>query len=257
MNESTRTLKQLPSPPGHFLLGHLPEFRRDRQSHRVLEKWAKECGDLYRIHFAGQGLLVSLNPDFNGAVLALRPETFTRLRKLTGVIREMGVVGAFNAEGEVWRQHRPPVSSALNVRKIRAFFPILQDKTTTLIRRLDQLALEAKPIPIQRECSAFTIDVTTAIAFGYHLDRINQQDDAFQQHLEVIFPMISRRVTTSFPYWRFYKSRQDRKLDAALQFVERTVHDCIAAARQRLADQPELQEKPGNLLEMLLTNQSE
>ncbi|MCB0644715.1 MAG: cytochrome P450, partial [Phaeodactylibacter sp.] len=42
-----------------------------------------------------------------------------------------------------------------------------------------------------------------------------------------------------------------------LQFVERTVHDCIAAARQRLADQPELQEKPGNLLEMLLTNQSE
>ena len=249
-------LKDLPSPKGHFLWGHLPAFRKGQNSHLVLEQWAKIHGDLFKIHFAGQPLIVSTNPQINQEILNRRPKEFRRLQKLTNVIREMGVVGVFNAEGEVWRTHRIPVASALNVRKINAFFPVLQQKTIELLERFKALANKDLSFNPQPFFSAFTIDVTTAIAFGYEMNRLKDQDDEFQRCLEIIFPMISKRVTAPFPLWRYWKRKADRELDQALSFIQRTVLMFIEDAKQRMWENPDLRLKPTNLLESLLADET-
>ena len=41
----------------------------------------------------------------------------------------------------------------------------------------------------------FTIDITTEIAFGHALNTIQDPDNQFQKHLEVILPMINERIT--------------------------------------------------------------
>ena len=116
---STKTLKtinDLPSPKGKLILGNLPEFKENNK-HRVFEKWAEECGDIYTISLAGKKFIVSLNPEFNGVVLKSRPEEFRRYGKINEVFVGLGIHGVFNAEGDDWHKHRKVAAEALNAKK--------------------------------------------------------------------------------------------------------------------------------------------
>jgi cytochrome P450 len=70
--------------------------------------------------------------------------------------------------------------------------------------------------------------------------------------LNQIFPMLTRRLTAPFPYWRWLRLPADRRLDRHLAAVSGSVADLIAAARERLSARPELRAAPENLLEALL-----
>ena len=251
------TVKDLPSPKGHFLLGHLPEFNKNNNKHQVLEGWARECGELFQINFAGTKIIVSTNPDFNHQILNLRPEKIIRLAKMSEIIRELGVTGTFNAEGATWRRHRPPISKALNVRKIKIFYPVLMEKTQNLLRKFQEYARANQEVSVQKELMLFTIDVTTKIAFGYDMDMINNQADAFQHHLESIFPMVNERISSPLPLWRWFKQKKDKELLKSIGIVEKTIHQFIKEAKTRLEQHPELKEKPTNLLESLLIENEE
>ena len=248
-------IKDLPTPKGHFLLGHLPEFNKTANKHQVLERWVEECGEVFRIHFAGIKLIVSANPELNHQILKLRPEKFRRLSKMAEIIREVGVISVFNTEGEAWRRHRPPIARALNVRKIKNFYPVLKDKTERILQKLETYVDAGQQVAVQEEFMLVTIDITTAIAFGYEMDMINQREDAFQSHLKTIFPMINERISTPLPLWRFLKREKDRKLEISLKVIEETVHRFINDARERIENNPELEENPTNLLESLLVEQ--
>lgn len=117
MSNSTQpqNIKDLPSPKGHFILGHLPQFNVPNK-HQVLERWVEECGDLFKINFVGKPFVVSANPELNSDILKMRPDGFRRFSKIDEILTEMGIVGVFNAEGDVWKRHRKPTSEALNLR---------------------------------------------------------------------------------------------------------------------------------------------
>lgn len=250
--KSLRQIKDLPSPKGSFLLGHLPQFKADNK-HQVLERWVKESGDLFQINFVGKKFVVSADPEMNQEILKLRPEKFSRFFKINEIMEEMGIVGVFNSEGETWKRHRKPTSEALNLKKVNGYYPIIQHKTAQLLQKWNTLT--NTPIDIQKELMKYTVDITTAIAFGYQLDTLNDQNDALQQHLEHIFPMINERITAPIPLWRYYKQQKDKDLATALEAIEKVVQRFIDEAKIRLADNPELQEKPTNFLEALICEQ--
>jgi len=247
-------IKNLPSPKGHFLLGHLPQFNVS-DKHLVLERWAEECGDLFKINFIGKEFVVSANHELNNEILKLRPEKFRRFSKINEILEEMGIVGVFNTEGDTWKRHRKPTSEALNLKKIKGYYPIINDKTQKLLNKWKQYANDRKQIDIQKEFVRYTIDITTSIAFGYQLDTINHKEDDFQKHLELIFPMINERITAPIPLWRLYKQKKDKALDKSLKEIERIVYKFIDRAKERLDKQPALKENPSNFLEALLIEQ--
>ncbi len=53
----------------------------------------------------------------------------------------------------------------------------------------------------------YTVDITTAIAFGYDMNTIEKEGDVLQDHLEKIFPMLNKRITSPIPMWRYIKSK--------------------------------------------------
>ncbi|MEP5341852.1 MAG: cytochrome P450 [Algibacter sp.] len=246
-------IKELKSPKGTFLLGHLSQFNTYNK-HQVLERWVEESGDLFKINFVGKEFVVSSNPDFNNKMLRARPESFKRFSKIDEILKEMGVDGVFNAEGSTWKRHRKPIVEALNVKNVKAFYPILVEKTTTIFEKFKNYAKEDHVIDIQKEFMRFTIDITTEIAFGYKLDTINNRSNDFQKHLEVIFPMINYRVTAPFPIWRYFKSKKDKVLDASLKAIESVIYEVIDNAKIRIEEQPKLKEQPSNFLEALLVD---
>ncbi len=256
MNKEQIKIKDLPSPKGAFLVGHLPQFNADNK-HQVLERWVEECGDLFKINFVGKAFVVSANPTINTEILKLRPEKFRRFSKIDEILKEMGVVGVFNAEGDTWKRHRKITAEALNAKKVRENYDVIVNKTNRLLEKFKGYSQNNKQIDIQKELMAFTIDVTTAIAFGYELDTINNKADSFQQHLECIFPMINERITAPLPIWRVIKRKKDKELEQSIAAIEKIIYQFIEEARVRLDRNPELTSNPTNFLEALLSDDND
>ena len=128
-------ISELPSPKGHLILGHLPQFNTESK-HLVLERWVEECGDLFKINFVGKPFIVSANHEMNEQILRMRPEVFRRFNKITEILEEMGILGVFNAEGKVWEKHRKPTSEALNLKNVRSFYPIIELGAGLSVRRI-------------------------------------------------------------------------------------------------------------------------
>jgi cytochrome P450 len=217
----------------------------------------EECGDIFKINFIGKEFIVSAKPELNTEILKLRPEKFRRFSKINEILTEMGIVGVFNAEGETWKKQRKPSSEALNLKKVKGYYPTIQNTTEKLIHNLTSYSNNNTVVDIQKELSRYAIDITTAIAFGHELNTLSNKGNDFQKHLELIFPMINERITAPIPLWRFYKQKKDKALTNSLKAIEKIIYNFIQEAKKRLLTYPELKDSPSNFLEALLVEQEE
>jgi len=247
------TIKDLPSPKGKPIIGHLAQFAANNK-HTVLEDWVNEVGNLFKISLLGKSFIVSADPEINHQILKARPDQFRRFAKIDEIMTESGITGLFNVEGEQWRIHRKLTAEALNTKNVEGFFPTLKIVTERLLKRWKRLSNEDE-VDIQKEMVRYTVDITTAIAFGYDVNTLEKDDDIIQNHMEKIFPMINQRITSPIATWRLIKSKKDKAFDHALQEIERVVHQFISEAKERLISNPNLKENSSNFLEALLLEQ--
>lgn len=252
--EQIRTMNDLRLPKGNFVVGNLLQFGADNK-HQVVEAWVKECGNLFKISLLGKKFIVSADHEINEYILKNRPSKFKRFSKIKEVLDEMGIHGVFNAEGEAWGDQRKVIAEALNFKNTKGFFPILANKTNTLLKRWKKFETAHQTIDIQKEMMRYTVDITTVIAFGYDTNTLEKDNDVIQDHLEKIFPMINKRVVAPLPLWRFFKSKEDKVLDAALVEIQKTITTFIQQAKEKLQKNPALKESPSNFLEALLVQQ--
>jgi cytochrome P450 len=170
-------------------------------------------------------------------------------------VGEVGITGVFSAEGDSWRRQRMLAMTALNAGHLQRYFRVVTTATERLQRRLQSVAESGKPVDISRELTSLTVDVTSALAFGYDLNTLERGDVELQQHIQFTFQMLARRLFSVVPYWRWVRLRADRKLDRTMVELQRAVAEFIAQARERMAARPELRDSPENLLEAMLAAQ--
>ncbi|MFR9749838.1 cytochrome P450 [Nocardia sp. 004] len=234
----------LPGPSGWPLLGNLPQLLPSRL-HRRFDRWADEFGPMYRVNMAGKTLVVVSDPGLNRDILRDRPGSYRRQSSIESIMDEMGSNGLFSLEGEAWRRRRKLAMPAFNATHLRGFHPTLQ----TITDRLRQRWERGVPDDIRADLTRYTVDVTAKLTFDYDINTIEQSGDVIQRHLELIFPILNRRLATPFPYWRYVKLPDDRALDRALAALREDLNNVIARARV------ELHEKPTNFIEALLLAQ--
>src|SRR6201999_368686 len=96
------------------------------------------------------------------------------------------------------------------------YFEVVATSTERLRRRLEPAARSGEPIEIGTALSAFTVDVTSALAFGRDLDTLEHGDGVLQEHLHRVFHATNRRLLAPVPYWRWVKLPADRELGRSL-----------------------------------------
>lgn len=249
-----RQLADLPAPRGLPLLGNLLQLDVPRL-HLVFEDWCRRLGSPYRLQLAGKAVYVSADPDVLQAVLRERPERFRRVRQIQDCLAELGGNGVFSAEGEAWRPQRKLVMSSLNATHFRGFFPTLAAITQRLHRRWQAAAIEGRTVEMTQDLVRYTVDVTTALAFGEDPNTLERDGDVIQDHLALVFPMIMERINAPFPYWRWIKLPRDHRFDRAMAAIQRHTEQLIVNARQRLRDAPA--SEPRNVLEAMLRARDE
>ncbi|HEY0586313.1 MAG TPA: cytochrome P450 [Pseudoduganella sp.] len=243
-------MDRLPGPTGLPLLGNVG-IDTDH-FHQKLEEWAREYGPIYRMRLMDRRFIVTSRRADIGQILHDRPDQWRRSRRVASILEEAAAVGVFAAEGEEWRRQRKLVMHALTPEVINRFHPKLAAMTERLCLRWLAAAEAGQPQRLLRDLKAFALDVAIGMAMGQDQDMVQNEDNPLQQDIEFVFTQVARRLVAPIAYWRSIKLPSDRATEAAGLRIRATVDGFVADARARMAADPALSDKPGNLLEAML-----
>jgi len=251
---AARTLRDLTGPPGWPLLGNTLQLDPPR-FHLTLERWARRYGPIYKLRSPGRLAVVISDAAVAETLLRARPQALRRTSNLEPIFAEVGAAGVFSAEGAAWKPQRRLAMDALSARNLAAFFPALHQVAQRL--RARWIGSAGRPLAIQDDLMRFTVDVTTALAFGVDLNTLGGGEVELHRHLAHIFPAFARRLLSPVPYWRWFRLPADRRLDRALVELRRIQEQLIGEARARLAAMPDETRQPKNFLEAMILAKDE
>ena len=247
-----RRIQDLPGPAGLPLLGNLLQIKPSR-FHLQLEQWCRELGPYYQLRFGRRRVLVVADHSVVAGVLRDRPDGFRRTSRLEQIGTEMGLLpGVFGANGEAWRAQRRMVMAGFDPAHVRGYFPAMLRVAGRLNGRWQQAAAQHSTIDLQADLMRFTVDAIAGLAFGADVNTLQSEEDVIQQHLDKIFPALSRRQLAPLPLWRVWRTAADRALDHSVTAVKQAVEGFIAQARAQMLADPALREQPKNLLQAML-----
>ncbi len=252
---ATRSIADLPGPRGLPLLGNAHQLARASRIHLTSEGWARRYGPIARVKVGRRRIIGISDSDAINEILRDRPEGFRRWAEQALVFDEMGLSGVFSAEGEQWKRQRRLVVTALNSNHLHRYFHVVRTSTERLYRRLAEAARTGRVLDIQQELTSYSVDITSALAFGHDLNTLERGESELQGHIQRAFGMLARRIAAPIPYWRYFKLPADRALDRSLAELHRAVGEFIAQARERIAARPELLAAPENFLEGMIAAQ--
>ena len=250
---AVRRFDDLLGPRGLPVVGNLLQIQPQRL-HLQMEQWCRQYGPVFRMQLGPRRAVVFGDHTLVQATLRDRPDGFRRTSRLREIVEEMGLpVGVFNATGDTWRAQRRMVMHGFDPGHVRRYFPSLQGVAQRLVARWQQAAAAQAAIDLQADLMRYTVDTIAGLAFGASVNTLQSDDDVIQQHLDQIFPAITRRVFAPLPTWRWFPSQADRDLQRSLVAVKAAVDGFITQARDRLAAEPDRRTQPQNLLEAMLT----
>ncbi len=253
-----RSISDLPGPPRLPLLGNAHQVRASRL-HLTAEEWRERYGPIFRFDLGPKRIVVIGDLDEVNRVLRDRPDGFRRAREVEGselgFDDVFGADGVFSAEGDDWRRLRRLAVTALNSNHLQRYFHVVRTSTERLRLLLSEAARDGRSLDISRELTSFSVDVTSALAFGHDLNTLERRHNELQGHIQRIFEMSGRRIFAPVRYWRWFKLPADRALDRSLLQLRRAVEGFIEQARQRMLAEPRLHESPENFLEGMLAAQ--
>ena len=199
----------------------------------MLERWAARYGSIYAFRVGPTPIITVSEPRLIDHLMRDRPEACRRPQNLDRIIAEIGVRGVFNAEGDVWRPQRKLTVAALSARHLRQMYPHIRLVAERAHRRWQRLAAEGADFDVVAELKRFTVDVTMLIVFGHDANTVEKTEAGIHDHLDVILPMIGRRMLALVPTWRYVKLPRDRRFDRAVAELRAWVSQLLAAARAR------------------------
>jgi cytochrome P450 len=240
-------IADLPGPTGLPGLGNALQLRPDRL-HLMIERWGRRYGPVFRFALGPREVVGFSEQESVNAILRERPHGYRRWREVEAVADEMGMIGPYTAEGDDWRRQRRLAVTALNTNHLRRYFDVIRVATDRLHTRL----AAQEEVAILDDFLAYSVDVTTALAFGHDLNTLERGDGELQTHINNVFELIARRVLAPVPYWRVVKPPADRAAEHSLEVIKDEIAAFIAQARRRMLERPELREAPENFLESML-----
>lgn len=248
-----RSLSDLPGPRRLPFAGNALQVRPDRL-HLLAEQWADEYGPVFRFDIGRRPIVAVSRPDTIKAILRERPARFRRWSEISDVFRDLGGIGVFAAEGEIWKKQRRLAVTALNAAHLARFYAVILAANERLHERFTAAAANGGPFDIADAFASYTVDVTAALAFGVDVDYLDGRSH-LNADIGEIFAAIARRINAPYPYWKRFPLPADRRAERAMVALEDAVGELISETRERMRRRPELETEPENFLEAMIAQQ--
>jgi cytochrome P450 len=247
----SRMIADLPGPKGQPILGNMLQLG-GQQAHLTFMKWFREFGPVFRMSALGRSFVVVSDRIAVNNMLRDRPNGFRRNPNGKAIMNELNISGVLTAESEEWRKQRKLVMGGLGFEVVRNFFPKMAFMTERLLQHWKKATLEGTPIDLHRDLKAMAIDIIVGVAMGHDINALNDKNDQLQRNFDNVLSRMQKRSDTLIPYWRHFKLPADRSAEKSAADIEQAVMTFIGNARERMRQQPELRQKPTNMLESMI-----
>ncbi len=226
----------IPSPPGHFVLGHLPQMLRDGVFPAYLN-WRDEHGDVLKLCAPkGNDWYFFAHPDEVEHILLGSYRAFHKGVLWNRVRRVLGN-GLLTNDGELWRDHRRAMQPVFSSGRHPDFAQTMSGAVAHMVERLRKRGNE--PFDILDEMSRVTIQNMGLTLFSRDFASIyDRMGD------ELAF--VVRRMNV-YNFWRARTA--DPRIYLALKKLHALIDELIATRRRELNG---TQEVPEDLLSALL-----
>ena len=224
-----------PGPKGHFLVGFLPEFRRDLLG--FLTACARDYGDVVPVRVARRRLILLSHPDLIEEVLTARARHTTKTVILQ-MLRPIMGDGLLLSEGAFWLRQRRLMQPAFHRQRIAAYGEVMASYA-------DRAMADWKDGET-RDVHADMMAITQAIVAKTLFDA-DVSDDAHDvgHALHVLMEDFSQRRARLLSLPEFIPTPARRRTRRAIERLDRIVYGIIATRRASGEDR-------GDLLSILL-----
>lgn len=216
-----------PGPGGHWLLGNIPEFRRDPLGY--LEHTVDEYGDVVELRAGPQRAVLLRHPDDIQHVLQTNHNDYPKRSKL---LDRLGLVlgeGLVNSEGHLWRRQRTRVAPFFHSQRIKNYTSTMVDETRSTMDSWEPVASEGGTLDVCEEMMGLAFRVVGKTLFGADMA---EETSAARESIGVLEQQTNDRFLEWLapPLW--VPTKENRSFRQALEKLDGIVLRLIERSRR-------------------------
>ena len=228
-----------PGPPGHLLVGNLPEFARDILG--FFEDCARRYGDVVGLRLAGRPACLINHPDIIEDVLVTRSARFKKHSFFWRHVESIFGNGLLTSEGDFWLRQRRLAQPAFHRERVAAYGDVMVAQAEEMLAGWG--AEEERDV--HADLMGLTMRIVARTLFGTNLAA---QVDEVGAAFDVAVREIAVRFRRPFPIPEWVPLPSNLRFRRAVRQLDTLVYQMIRRPRG---------EDAGDLLALLLQARDE
>ena len=222
-----------PMPPGHWLLGHLPERRTNPFGLYLGAQ--RQLGDVVRYRMGYVRVHQLTHPDHVRHVLT-EPDAYDKGDSWAPTEPLIGK-GLATADGELWRRQRRIAQPAFTHDRLAGLVTTMTTATAAVLDRW--AATPGQVVPVLEEMRALALRIVLRSLLG---SRIDDQAPTIGRDFAEALGVTDRRFTSLLPLRAqlALPTRDNRRFDRALTALDAVVERVVAQHEEQPPDEPDL-----------------
>lgn len=237
MTVTAATAPLPPTPPGHWLWGHLQERRTTPL--QLFMRMRREHGDLVRLRMGPLYLYALYHPDHVRRVLVDEAARYIKGSSLDP-LRPLAGNGLFTSEGDFWKRQRRLAQPAFHKERLAQLAGLMTDTIAQALQHWEPTARAGQPLLITQEMMQLTFQVVCRALFSTNVQQhVRTAGESFSLILETLNDRLLSPFSRMLKLERLPTAR-NRAFDAALARLDRLVFEIIAQRRASPQEHPDL-----------------
>ncbi|KAL7394038.1 hypothetical protein ABVT39_019743 [Epinephelus coioides] len=237
-----RNLEAFPGPPGHWLLGHVKEFKQDGTDFEKIVEWTKQYPYAFPLWF---GPLVSfvniVHPDYVKTILSsTEPKDDFVYGFLVSWIGE----GLLVSNGQRWFRNRRLLTPGFHYDVLKPYTKLMADSAKTMLDKWESYANTSKSFELFEHVSLMTLDTILKCAFSYSSNcQTKGGSNAYIKAVYELSDLINLRFRI-FPYHNdiiFYLSPHGFRYRKVCRVAHDHTEAVIRKRKEELKEEKELE----------------
>ncbi|KAI5059524.1 hypothetical protein GOP47_0025843 [Adiantum capillus-veneris] len=196
-------------------------------------------GGIFRLNFGPKSFLIISDPAIAKHLLKENSKAYSK-----GILAEilefvMGK-GLIPADDEVWRVRRRAIVPALHRKYVSEMVGLFGRAAENLCHKLDTAAKHGEDVEMESLFSHLTLDIIGKAVFNYDFNSLSR-DTGVVEAVYTVLREAEHRSIAIIPYWDFPiikdLSPRQRKVAAALKFVNETLNDLISICKKMVDEE--------------------
>ena len=240
-----QSLKALPSPPKHWLLGNIPQVSeavKKKQLFQLMFDWSKQYGSIF-VFWADTPVVILSNPLVIESTIinGMRDGSLVRSQKAVHAWNDISGPILLGQSGAEWQWRRKAWNPEFSPIGISAYIGVVEEACSQITNKIRETTLSSEIIPVDRLFVELTMRVIASLLLGIPVDSKSPEGATLDVQkvygaMSVLGYRFLRVVTSEKPWMKYLPTQSSRDYWASRKYIEEFLTPRVDLALQ-LRDQ--------------------